>query len=217
MIDWRKYDYFVFDCDGVILDSNKIKSDAFAQALEGEDSNLVTKFVQYHKENGGISRYVKFEYYYQELSPHIYTQTAVSEALQRYSVICREQLAKCPEINGVTAALRLLQTLNKKCFVNSGGDQNELREIFSLRDLSPYFESIFGSPNTKSDNMTIIVNAMDGSRSALLFGDSATDLKAATDFGLDFVFVAAKSEWKDGLQYCRDNTKMTVSDFTQLL
>jgi beta-phosphoglucomutase-like phosphatase (HAD superfamily) len=30
------YDFVVFDCDGVILKSNQLKSDAFAKALEGE-------------------------------------------------------------------------------------------------------------------------------------------------------------------------------------
>ena len=29
MFDFNKYDSFFFDCDGVLLDSNKIKTDAF--------------------------------------------------------------------------------------------------------------------------------------------------------------------------------------------
>ena len=35
MIDIAKYDYFIFDCDGVILNSNALKSKAFAEALTG--------------------------------------------------------------------------------------------------------------------------------------------------------------------------------------
>jgi len=33
MINIDKYDFFIFDCDGIILDSNKLKSNAFTEAL----------------------------------------------------------------------------------------------------------------------------------------------------------------------------------------
>ena len=33
MIDIDDYDVFIFDCDGVILDSNKLKSEAFEHAF----------------------------------------------------------------------------------------------------------------------------------------------------------------------------------------
>ena len=53
MLDISKYDYAIFDCDGVILNSNKIKSNAFAQSLNGESNDLVANFIEYHKQNGG--------------------------------------------------------------------------------------------------------------------------------------------------------------------
>ena len=58
-----KYNSFVFDNDGVIMDSNAAKTDAFAKALEGEDQELIEEFLQYHKDFGGISRFEKFEYF----------------------------------------------------------------------------------------------------------------------------------------------------------
>ena len=63
MINIAKYDFYIFDCDGVILDSNNLKSRAYAEALTAEPLELVLEFVEYHKENGGISRYEKFKYY----------------------------------------------------------------------------------------------------------------------------------------------------------
>jgi beta-phosphoglucomutase-like phosphatase (HAD superfamily) len=41
MLNLSKYNQVVFDCDGVILDSNNIKSEAFAKSLIGEDKELV--------------------------------------------------------------------------------------------------------------------------------------------------------------------------------
>ena len=60
MIDIDDYDVFIFDCDGVILDSNILKSEAFEHALTLEDKSDVERLIQYHKDNGGISRYEKF-------------------------------------------------------------------------------------------------------------------------------------------------------------
>ena len=41
---------FIFDCDGVILNSNEIKSNAFAQSLKDEPTDLVDAFIEYHKQ-----------------------------------------------------------------------------------------------------------------------------------------------------------------------
>ena len=64
MFDFSIYDYLIFDCDGVILDSNRLKSKAFAYALPGEPIQLVQAFVDYHQKRGGISRYEKFSHYF---------------------------------------------------------------------------------------------------------------------------------------------------------
>ena len=45
MVNINEYDIFIFDCDGVILESNKLKSNAFAEALSNQPSNLVTEFI----------------------------------------------------------------------------------------------------------------------------------------------------------------------------
>ena len=55
MLSISAYQIAVFDCDGVILDSNQIKSEAFAYALPDDPPELVKNFVQYHKENWGGS------------------------------------------------------------------------------------------------------------------------------------------------------------------
>ena len=61
--DIREYLTLVFDCDGVLLDSNKVKTDAFYKSALPYGENAANELVSYHKENGGISRYIKFEYF----------------------------------------------------------------------------------------------------------------------------------------------------------
>ena len=67
MFNLLNYKVAIFDCDGVILMSNQMKSKAFALTLKNEKKKLVNEFMSYHQQNGGISRYVKFDYFYKEI------------------------------------------------------------------------------------------------------------------------------------------------------
>ena len=50
-----------FDFDGVILESVSIKGDVF-QKLFADYPEHLAEILNYHLENGGVSRYDKFEY-----------------------------------------------------------------------------------------------------------------------------------------------------------
>ena len=63
------YKTFIFDCDGVILNSNKIKTNSFRALLSTYDKCAVDEFIKYHKTNGGISRYEKIKYFLKKIMP----------------------------------------------------------------------------------------------------------------------------------------------------
>ena len=54
MINFEKYSFIIFDYDGVVLDSNKLKSEAFAEALKNEPPDLVLELVEFHNNNKGF-------------------------------------------------------------------------------------------------------------------------------------------------------------------
>ena len=62
-IELGKYKTFVFDCDGVVLNSNQIKTDAFYEAAKAYGSENAQALKDYHIQNGGVSRYEKFKYF----------------------------------------------------------------------------------------------------------------------------------------------------------
>ena len=65
----KKYKSIIFDCDGVILNSNEIKTASFKKILVQFNRNAVNEFLNYHKNNGGVSRYIKIEYFLTSILP----------------------------------------------------------------------------------------------------------------------------------------------------
>ena len=55
----NKYSQYIFDCDGVILDSNQLKIEAMALTLNeiGIEENIVKECINYFSNNFGKSRF----------------------------------------------------------------------------------------------------------------------------------------------------------------
>ena len=90
----KKYKNFLFDCDGVILDSNQIKSEGFRIALSNEDTKLVDQFLDYHKDNQGIDRYNKIKFFLSEIKKVEYCDKDFNFIIKKYSNYCLKELQK---------------------------------------------------------------------------------------------------------------------------
>jgi len=212
-----KYQVAVFDCDGVILDSNKVKSDAFALALAGENPELVSRFVEYHQLNGGISRYVKFEYFFKVLKKQDDYQDDLDQVLKRYGELSLNGLLECSELPHIRGLLEYFKSNNVLCFVASGGAQDEVRKILKFKGLSQYFAGIYGSPKSKIDNLSELESLGELSEPGIYFGDAHSDLVAASAFNMDFVFVSSVSEWEAGKSICTKHNIPVIDDYSKLL
>lgn len=203
----------MFDCDGVILDSNRIKSDAFRKALEGDPPDFINKFIKYHQENGGVSRYVKLQYYFAEIKKQKNYAHELDEALARFASIVKEELLNAPIVDGIEEFLLFCQSRRIPCFINSGGDQKELRQVFSERGLDRFFFKILGSPDSKKQNLEKLFAEKLLPRPALFYGDAYSDFLAAKAYEIDFIYVSAVSEWVGGRQFCVENNIPVINDF----
>ena len=216
MLSINSYQIAVFDCDGVILDSNQIKSEAFAHALPDDPPELVRNFVQYHKKNGGVSRYLKFEHYFKNIRKQAEYSEAMNAALNRYALYSKNGLMQCREIPGIRSLLKFLNAQQIPCFVVSGGDQTEVRSVLQERNLAKYFQKILGSPLSKTENLSLLKSTNCLKKPSVYFGDSLSDMVAAGEFGLNFIFVAGASEWEEGRLTCREANLYTIEDFKEL-
>jgi phosphoglycolate phosphatase-like HAD superfamily hydrolase len=190
------YELFVFDCDGVILDSNGIKSQAFFDVVRRFGQERAERFVAYHKLHGGVSRQEKFKYFVAEiLAVGRADQASLEhELVEAYGLICREALLKCSMIPGIQAFLASLPTKIRN-YVVSGGAQTEVRDVLRERRLDPFFSLILGNPKSKQENMQHLLESGALQGRGAYFGDARLDMELARQFGLDFVFVSGASEW----------------------
>lgn len=211
------YTTLVFDCDGVVLDSNKVKTDAFYQATLPYGEAAAKAMVEYHVANGGISRYKKFAYFLEQIAPaHAEQQGSVLEALlQSYAGHVREGLLRCQMVTGLDKLRQ--KTPDARWLIVSGGDQTELRDVFTQRGIAEWFDGgIFGSPDTKEAILGRELAAGVIRSPALFLGDSKYDYMAATQAELDFVFVSGWSEVKDWQAWCAELGIHSVSSLQAL-
>ena len=198
MLKLCHYKSVIFDCDGVILQSNQLKTSVFAEVLVSEKKNLVDSFISYHKKNGGVSRYKKFEYFYKNIKQDKDHENKSRIAVKRYSSLVFNHLLSIDYVPGFINILSYFNRNNIPCYVVSGGDEIELHKIFKSKEIFNKFNKVLGSPQTKYKNAENLSLSNLIKKPAILFGDSSIDMKIAIRYGIDFCFVKQFSEWKFG-------------------
>jgi beta-phosphoglucomutase-like phosphatase (HAD superfamily) len=207
-------DALVFDCDGVILDSNRIKSEAFFDVTVPFGVEYARRFVDYHRRHGGVTRNEKFAYFLDEIVgvPVEGREATLDGLLSAYGEICSASLLSCPLIPGLEGFLERIPA-RVTAYVVTGGAEAEVRRVLSDRGLARHFACILGSPSSKRENMERLGRAGAFAGRVVYFGDAELDMALAEEFGLDFVFVYGASEWEDGRAAC---PYPQIADFTEL-
>ncbi len=198
----HEYKTLVFDCDGVVLNSNKIKTQAFYEATKHFGHKPAQALVEYHVANGGISRYAKFEYFVMQILKQDFDVTLHQELLQHFAEAVKQGLMACEVAKGLDQLKA--QTPNANWLIVSGGDQNELREVFAVRGLEQYFDGgIFGSPDDKDTILAREKANGNIKEFALFLGDSKYDYQAAKKADLDFIFISQWTEVHEWKTFCQ--------------
>lgn len=195
----KNYTTFVFDCDGVVLNSNKVKTEAFYKATVPYGEAAAQAMVDYHVANGGVSRYKKFSHFLNQIVS-VDAEPEKSQKLEAllkvYAGFVHEGLLCCEIAPGLEALREKFPDV--RWLIVSGGDQDELRDVFVRRDLAKFFDGgIFGSPDTKDDILNRELISGNIQQRALFLGDSKYDYQAAKAAGLDFIFLSGWSEVAD--------------------
>ena len=179
----------IFDFDGVILDSNKIKSNAFTNLFKDKNKNQenLDMIIRYHKDNMGISRNKKIKFYYENILKQKITNKEVDKIASDYSKLVFNKIIKTKFISG--SKYFLSKNFKRYLFfVSSGTPENELINICEKRKIDKYFTGIYGSPDNKEKHIKRIMKKNSLKENEVIFiGDALADYNAAVKNKIFFI------------------------------
>jgi HAD superfamily hydrolase (TIGR01549 family) len=170
-----------WDFDGVILNSNAVRDLGFEKVLSDYPIQEVDALLEYHRANGGLSRYVKFRYFFEKIKNEVVTEDKIQEYANKFSEIMKVLLTDKSLLIQETVRFIEKNYTEVPMFIVSGSDQEELRYLCNELGLVNYFRRIHGSPVPKTDWVQTILEEEELTASnCLLIGDSYNDYEAAT-------------------------------------
>lgn len=183
LMEWQG---FFFDFDGVVADSVEVKTRAFARLFEPYGPEIVSRVIDHHRRNSGITRVEKFHHYHREFLGAPLGDQEIADLCQRFARLVVDEVVAAPEIAGVEEFLQTARLL-APCFVVSAAPEAELREIVHRRGIDHYFQEILGAPAGKQENLrTLLTRYQLQPGRCLFFGDAASDYRAAKTCQVNF-------------------------------
>ena len=177
----------IWDFDGVIMDSNAIRNNGFEEVLKEYPKEEVSRLMDFHNTNGGLSRYVKFRYFFEEVRNETISEEQVLFWANKFSEIMLQRLGEKKLLIQETYQYILENHLNKKMHIVSASDQTELRLICEKVNINKLFKSIHGSPTTKILNVSKLLEENNyNNTDVVLIGDSINDYQAAEKNNISF-------------------------------
>jgi len=176
----------IFDFDGVILESVSVKTEAFKKLFSFAPEH-VDEIIQYHKENGGMSRYDKFRHIYKSILQQDLTQKKFEELSEKFADLVFKEVIKAQFVPG---AYDFLETYHTKIplYVVSATPEKELIQIIREREMYQYFKKVFGAPRKKTDCINEIVKLTGSPPESVIFvGDAKNDFEAAQKANVRFI------------------------------
>jgi len=204
----KKLKVLVFDFDGTLVESNKIKDNAF-YSIFGEWPEHRDAMMKWHLANNTTVRQDKFRYFVEVILGQQGDYELIEKLTKRFSELSYQAIVDCSMVDG---AQEFLDTFRNKVqmLLVSATPHNELKKILKARLLTRYFKEIQGGPINKLEVLKKVISAKKISPDEMLyFGDSPEDLQAAKTLGCHFI----------GRKSCRELITLTnpiYSDFVKI-
>jgi phosphoglycolate phosphatase-like HAD superfamily hydrolase len=177
----------ILDFDGVIVDSNGVKTAAFADVFARFPEHL-ERMMAYHHDNVSMSRFDKFDYLLRECLHRPDDAGLRQELADDFSRCTLDRVVACPFVTG---AERFLQEFSGKTalYLASVTPQHDLDEILERRELRHFFRGVYGCPPWSKESAIRDVLRIEhiSPQQAVLIGDSDGDRRAAAATGIQFV------------------------------
>ena len=177
----------IFDFDGVIAESVHIKSSAFSDLYKPYGTEIVKRVVKHHEANGGMSRFKKIRYYHETFLDTNLSDQEISRIANQFSKYVVDRVVRSQYVPNALEFIKHSYG-NYKLFISTGTPTTEMKDILKLKKIIRHFTGVYGSPALKNEHVSVICAQYNlKSDELLFFGDSMTDLEAATEHGIKFI------------------------------
>ena len=203
----------IFDCDGVITDTNKLKTIAFEEtAKKNIPKEYIPHLLKFHSENGGKSRWEKFEYVKKKFSLDFLD---IDQLCQDFAENVEISMYERDLVLNIKKYIDELSKKNEEIYVASAGESKQIKRLLMHHKLNIKEENIFGSPEKKIEIVKKIRRKYEDNQ-IIFYGDSLHDAECAFVINAKFVFIYGYtfqrfSEIKD-----KFNVDLSVKDFSNL-
>lgn len=196
----------IFDCDGVLFDTNKVKILHFQKTLEYffDDQKKIYECTKYFKNNFGLTRVEHFKRVGDKFNLNSDMETKLERLYSSKTSKIYSDESKIKE------NFNFVQTLDpRNAFIASASTENHLKE--QIPPISIFKKNnIFGSPSSKVDNLQKIVSN-NANAEFLFYGDSLNDAVAAKKININFIGLFGYSNNREDLiDYCNLNNFITM-------
>lgn len=187
MEEFKNKNVILWDFDGVIIDSMDVREKGFREVLSDYPEEQVERLLEYHHQNGGLSRYVKFRYFQEKILQQEADEEEVARMSEEFSEIMRKELAAKDKL--IPEVMKFIKAKHNQfeMHIVSGSDGDELRFLASELQIAQYFKTIQGSPRPKISLVQDILEEYEYNlQDVCLVGDSINDYDAAKENGIEF-------------------------------
>lgn len=177
----------IFDFDGVIVDSNHVKTAAFVKLFMDHPQRIRDSVKRFHLENGGMSRFDKFRYIYANFIKEPLSDEKFKMLCDDFNRLVVDDVVNSPIFEGVQEFLEKYKD-KYGLYIVSGTPEDEIREIIRRRKLDNFFLGVYGSPASKKDLIGKALKENGYKREEAVFvGDSINDHEGAVGAGVTFI------------------------------
>lgn len=177
----------LWDFDGVILDSMPIRDYGFRMIFKSYDAKLVEDFIEYHNLNGGLSRFHKIKYFYNNFLKKDISEDKINLYANEFSQIMKKELVNSKYLIEDTLFFLKNNYTKYNFHIVSGSEHRELNFLCEKLGLLDFFISINGSPTPKNELVKkLLIKNQYKNNETILIGDSLNDFEAAKSNNIEF-------------------------------
>ena len=182
----NRYSIIFWDFDGVIKESNQVKTEAFVKLFQESSDGVLRKIRNHHIQNEGMSRFDKIPIYLKWSGIKV-SEKNIEIFSKTFGNLVVQSVIDSPWVEGVQRYLEL-NSKKQKFVLVSATPKQELEYILKKLNIKVFFEKIYGAPDKKDiaiNNFLKTVNVcLDD---CIMIGDAMSDLNAANSNNIDFL------------------------------